>query len=104
MDIAADSYWQAKTDGIRVRVRVRAGSGVNAVVGPRNDELVVKVRSPAQKGRANRDLIAYMAKVWGVPKHGISLMSGLRSAHKVLALSSEYRAAFQEWFRRQRQL
>lgn len=99
-----NSFWKIDMRGIRVRVKVRAGSGVNAVVGPRNDELVVRVRSPAQKGRANRDLISLMAEVWGVPKRGLTLVSGLRSTHKHISLSPEYRGAFEKWVRNLRTL
>ncbi len=99
-----DSFWKIDAHGIRVRVKVRAGSGVNVVVGPRNDELIVKVRSPAQKGRANRDLISLMAEVWGVPKRSLTLVSGLRSTHKHISLSPEYRGSFEKWIRNLRPL
>ena len=44
--------------------------------------LKVKVAAPPEDGKANAELIRFLAKAWGVPKSAIELVSGDTSRHK----------------------
>ena len=44
--------------------------------------LKVKVAAPPEDGKANAELIKFLAKTWGVPKSALELVSGDTSRHK----------------------
>jgi uncharacterized protein (TIGR00251 family) len=72
----------------RVVLKVKAfpKSARNAVMGVRNGELVVRLQAPALDGRANRELLKFLAKTLAVARSDIDILSGETSRHKVLAL------------------
>jgi uncharacterized protein (TIGR00251 family) len=71
---------------VYLRVRAMPNAGRNAVVGVRSGELVVKLQAPAQEGRANRELVRFLAARLGVSRSAVELVSGESSRHKRLRL------------------
>ena len=52
------------------------------------DYLKVRLTAPAVEGRANQHLIAYLAKLFGVPKNSVILERGDTSRRKQLRICS----------------
>ena len=78
-----------------LRLTVVPGARRTEVVGLHGDRLKVRVAAPAEKGAANRELLAFLAGSLGVPKSALQLNLGARSRAKVvevLDLSPELRA------------
>lgn len=75
-----------KGDAIRVRVKVRPSSNAESVVGVRGGELIVKVKARAEKGRANRELVSYLADWAKVPRRDVVILSGEHSRRKTVSL------------------
>jgi uncharacterized protein (TIGR00251 family) len=48
--------------------------------------LKVKLNVPPVEGRANRELVAFLAEVLGLPKSAVSLAHGEKSRSKVVAI------------------
>ena len=71
----------------RFAVRVRPGARINCVVGFRGDVLELKIAAPPRKGRANAEMIAFLARVLGVGKSRIRVVRGERSSNKLVAVS-----------------
>jgi uncharacterized protein (TIGR00251 family) len=67
-------------------VKVIPSAPVNKITGRRGEELVVKVKSPADDGKANRELIAFLAASLGISKSDVYLSRGAASRHKLIAL------------------
>ncbi len=65
-----------------VGVKVIPSSGVNRIVGVKNGELIVKVKAPAERGKANKELIKYLSSIFKVPKADVIIISGEKSHHK----------------------
>lgn len=42
----------------------------------------IRVAAPPEKGKANAELCAFLAKHYGVPKAAVSILSGETSPHK----------------------
>ncbi len=63
-------------------VKVIPNSGVNRIVGFKNEELVVKVKAQAEKGKANKELIKFLATFFGISKSMVTIVSGEKSHHK----------------------
>ena len=68
----------------------RAGSpgasrtGEAGPTGPDGAELKVRLASPPVDGRANDELVRWLAKALGVPRSAVLLVRGERSRSKVL--------------------
>ena len=71
-------------DGIKIRVRVTPRASKNMVVGVRGRNLAIKLTSPPVEGRANKDLIKYIAKKLGVASSSVSIIKGETSRDKTL--------------------
>jgi len=81
---------------VLVRVKAKPHAREDAVAGVRAGELVVAVRAPAEKGRANAEVIRVVARALGVPRESVVLKSGGSSSHKVFNVPREAVAALQK--------
>jgi uncharacterized protein len=79
--------------GIVVEVKAVPGASRSEVAGLRDGALLVHVAAPPEKGKANEELRACLAKALGIPKSAVELISGAGSRRKRLALPLEAEAA-----------
>ncbi len=70
--------------GSRFGLRVTPGSGSDIVVGPFGGRLRVRVRAPAEKGRANRAVLRLLAAVLEVPEGKVEILTGYTSRDKTI--------------------
>ena len=77
------SFYSLKDTTLLLRVKARAHAPEDRVLGVRAGELLVSVRAPAEKGKANEEIIRVLAKSLGLPRQGVTLKSGGSSPHKV---------------------
>jgi uncharacterized protein (TIGR00251 family) len=70
-----------------VEVRLRPSARRSGIEGFRDGILHANVKEPPREGRANRALVSLMAEALGVPKGNVSIVRGLSSRDKVLAVS-----------------
>ncbi len=73
-------------DEIRVSLRVRPGAKRSEVVGLVGDRVKVAVAAPPVDGKANKVLLAFLAKVFGVRKGDVRLVAGAASRDKRVAV------------------
>lgn len=77
----------AIADGtITLRLKVVPGSSRDRIVGVLGDELKIAVSKPPEGGAANKAVLALLAKVLGIPKTQIRLISGQTNPHKQVAI------------------
>ena len=79
--------WQERDGGTLLPVRAQPGAKKNELRGIREDALIVAVTQVAEKGKANRAIIATMAKTTGLRKSNISLCSGETSRQKIFFIA-----------------
>jgi len=71
---------------IRFRVRVQPAAPRNELLGwNAAGELRIKVAAPPREGEANRELVAFLAKRFSLPRREIELMSGEKSKTKLIS-------------------
>lgn len=71
-----------------VSAYIKPNSRKGPLVEPQEDgSLVVYVREPAVDGKANKALMALLAKHFDVPKTSITIIRGHTSKHKVIEIS-----------------
>jgi uncharacterized protein len=71
-------------EGVILPVKVVPRASKNSITGWKNDELKVRLNAVPEKGEANEELIAFLAKTWKIPKSALSIYSGETSRHKKL--------------------
>jgi uncharacterized protein (TIGR00251 family) len=77
-------YLQGHEDGVIINVYVQPRASKNEVVGLQGDELKLRLTSPPVEGAANKLCREFLAKLLGVAKGQVSLVSGDKSRHKRL--------------------
>lgn len=71
-----------------IDVKVVPSSGKNASKLDKNGTLVLYLKSPPERGLANAELIKYIAKSIGVTQQQISIIGGLTSRKKRIAIDA----------------
>ena len=94
--MAEEPCYSVGARGISLRVRARPGARADRVAGIRGGELLVEVRAPAEKGKANQEIVKLLAKALGVPRDTVTLKIGAGSHHKVFHLPVEARGALEK--------
>ena len=85
--------WRARADGLTLSVRVQAGArragitGVTEIDGRR--ALAVRVRAPAQDGKANTAAAEMLAECCGLRPRAVMLTAGARGRLKTFQLSGD---------------
>jgi uncharacterized protein (TIGR00251 family) len=65
-----------------IELHVQPGAKRNEVVGMHGQRIKIRLAAPAQDGRANAALIAFLAEELDIPKHNVSIEAGLGSRRK----------------------
>jgi uncharacterized protein (TIGR00251 family) len=82
--------------GTQIRVKVIPGAKKNEIAEVMEDgRLRVRLTAPPVEGRANQALIKLLAKMFGLPKSSINIVSGERNRNKRLHLGGLDRQDYQ---------
>ena len=73
---------------VRISVKVTPNAPKNELSRFDGQLLDIKISAPPVKGRANRELIAYLCKMLGLKKDDIVILSGHTSRNKTLSIHS----------------
>jgi uncharacterized protein (TIGR00251 family) len=79
-------FFQPTCQGYVLRLTVVPGAQRTQVVGLHGDRLKVRLAAPPEKGAANRELIAFLARALNLPKSSLKLTLGAQSRSKVVAV------------------
>jgi uncharacterized protein (TIGR00251 family) len=88
--------YQIKNGSLLLKIKVFPKSERNAIGEVRNGELVVRIRAPALRGKANKELEKYVAKRLALPRPEIRILSGDTSRHKLISLPLTAERALEE--------
>lgn len=75
------------SDGWSLTLRVQPGAASSEVVGPHGDALRVRVAGPAVDGKANDELVRFLAAHFGVPRRAVEITRGHTGRTKVVHLT-----------------
>ncbi|PIP08613.1 MAG: YggU family protein [Syntrophobacteraceae bacterium CG23_combo_of_CG06-09_8_20_14_all_50_8] len=73
-------------DGVIFTIQVLPRSSKCEVVGVQGDYLKIKIIAPPVDGRANEECLRFLADVLGVKKAQVSIVGGLKSRKKTVAI------------------
>jgi len=77
-----DPWWREAGDGCEVSVRVVPGAKKSTIAEVQADALRVRVAAPAVEGKANAELIRFIAEWFGVRESAVDIVSGDKSRTK----------------------
>ena len=72
---------------VRISVRVHPSAARSEVMSFTDGVLQVRVSAPPIKGKANKELIAFLSRLLGVGKSKIDIIRGLTTRDKVIAIN-----------------
>jgi len=78
--------WDGSDLILHVHLQPRAST--DALVGPLGEHLKIRITAPPVEGKANDHLIAYLAKLFGVPKNQVVLEQGETGKRKVVRIKA----------------
>ena len=74
------------TDGCELTILTRPRARRTELAGTHDGVLCVRVQAPPVGGKANAELIGFLANVLGVPKAAVMLRRGTSSRRKLIAI------------------
>ncbi len=80
----------------KISLRVYPNASRNEMVGFSDGVLRVKISAPPIKGKANRELIAFLSRLLGVSKESVNIIKGDTTRNKVVAIDGLSRAEVME--------
>ena len=83
------SCFERHAESIRLFVKAQPGAQRDELVTIREGELIVRVNAPPEEGKANKALIAFLAKKLKIAKSEITVIKGAAARHKTLLLPLE---------------
>jgi uncharacterized protein len=96
--------WLRPSGGrLLVDVKVIPGAAKSQVAGIRDGALLVRIAAPPEKGKANEELRACLARALGIPKSAIELVAGASSRRKRVSVPAEVESALAELAGNQRE-
>ena len=78
---------QVLADGtLLLRLQVQPRASANALAGLQGDALKLRLTTPPVDGKANKAVVAYLAKLLHLPKSALIIKSGQQSRSKTVAI------------------
>lgn len=68
-------------------LKVIPNAAETEIVGVAGDMLKIRVQAPPEKGKANAELVAFLASRLGVPKTAVEIVRGRGSSRKLIRLT-----------------
>jgi len=81
-------YYHRKDNLLILSVYIQPNAKQNEVVGLHDNDLKIKIKSRPIDGKANKELIKFLAQQFDIPLSKIKLASGENSRHKILHIDS----------------
>jgi uncharacterized protein (TIGR00251 family) len=83
--------------GVTLRLRVSAGAKRSRIIGPHGGALKLSVKAPPEKGRANEEVVALVARRFGLTLSQVELLRGATSQDKLIRLALAPEEAARRW-------
>ena len=85
----ADAPWARRLDdGWSITIQVQPGATRSEVVGPHGDALRIRVAGAAVDGKANAELVRFLAEHLGVPRRDVEIVRGHTARRKVVRVTA----------------
>ena len=72
-----------------LEVYIKPNAKKTGIEGLHNGRIKIKIVSPPEKGKANKELIGLVSKITGISKSRIRIISGITSNYKNILISGK---------------
>lgn len=79
-------FYEIQGDKLLIHCKINAGASHTQIMKHEQGRLYIRVAAAPEDGKANRELLSFLAKTFHCPKRDISLIQGEWSPLKTLAL------------------
>ncbi len=69
-----------------IKIHVKVNARRNEVVGLRGDAIKIHIAAPPVEGRANEELVSFLAEILEVPKRDVKIKTGASSRLKLVSV------------------
>lgn len=90
---------QETKNGLVIEVRVQPSAGRSGTAGEQAGALKIKLLSPPEDGKANKELIKMLSKSLKIPAANIEIVSGEKSRQKRVRFSGIDRLALENFIK-----
>ena len=73
---------------MRISVKVKPNSKEEKIEKLGNDQFIIKVKAPAQEGKANKAMIKLLSKYFDIPKSMIIISQGEHYGNKIVDIEN----------------
>jgi len=74
-------------NGLVIPVKVVPGSSRSRIAGLLGDSLKINLAAPPEKGKANKQIVKFLAETLNHPKSAITIISGSHDPHKQILIA-----------------
>ena len=82
---------------IQLTLHVQPGARCTEVAGTHGDALRIRLAAPPVDGKANAELMRFLAKAFGVPQRHVTLVRGDSSRQKIVRIESPTARPDADW-------
>ena len=82
---------------LTLRVHAQPGAKRTEIVGSHGNALKIRVAAPAVDGKANAELLRFIAEQFGVPLRSVALLHGDTGRQKLVRVSAPARRPDRTW-------
>lgn len=86
MNLAANSFYRWRGDDLILDVYVQPNAKKDEVVGEYNERLKIRITAPPVDNKANKYLLKFLAKTFGVAASRVELLKGETQRSKQLRI------------------
>jgi len=79
-------WYRWKNEALILDIRVQPRASRDEIAGPRGERLKIRLTAPPVDGKANQNLLKYLANLCGVRRKQVSLISGANARNKRIAI------------------
>ena len=72
-----------------LRLRIQPRSSKNSIEGLHGDQVRLRLTAPPVEGKANKECLRFLAKVLGVRRKNLTLVSGEKARDKVVRIEED---------------
>jgi hypothetical protein len=80
------TYMNKIAGGLSLKLHVQPGAKKSEIADIHGDRLKIRLKAPPVDGKANKELVDFLSKLFDVPKRNIEISSGLASRQKTVKI------------------
>lgn len=92
-------WLREEAQAVVLTVHVQPGAKRTGVAGAHGDALKIRLAAPPADGKANAELIRFLAEAFDVPLRGVAILRGETSRDKAVRIVAPAKRPDREWTR-----